>query len=86
MATVRLDTDTEMQLARLARKRGQTKSDVIRDAIDHLVSEEAAGDSAYERLRAYIGIVDSGGGQLSTETGRRLRALLEERRGASRSG
>lgn len=87
MTTVRLDTPTETKLRRLAARRGQTKSDVIRDAISRLAEEEEdlEESSAMDRLRPFAGIVDSGGRQLSLETGRRLRELLEERR-ARRSG
>lgn len=80
MTTVRLDTATEATLKRLARQRGQTKSDVIRDAIARLADDEPGPTTAYDRLQAYAGIVDSGGRQLSTDTGHRLRELLEERR------
>jgi len=87
MTTVRLDTELETTLERLARQRGQTKSDVIRDAIEHLAREqEASGATALERLRPFIGIADSGGRELSRQTGRRFREMLEERRRASRSG
>lgn len=85
MATVRLDTATEATLKRLASRRGQTKSEVIRDAIERLADDEPGPVTAYERLQAYAGILDSGGRQLSTDTGQRLRELLEERR-ARRSG
>ncbi len=85
MATVRLDVPTEATLKRLAAQRGQTKSEVIRDAISRLADEEPRRPSAYQRLRPFVGIVDSGGSQLSTETGRRFRELLEERRRAGRS-
>ena len=40
MATVRLDTTTETKLKRLATRRGQNRSEVIRDAIDHLSEGE----------------------------------------------
>lgn len=86
MTTVRLDTATEATLKRLATKRGQTKSDVIRDAIVRLADDETEQPSALDRLGAYAGIADSGGQQLSTDTGRRFRDLLEERRGARRPG
>lgn len=86
MATVRLDVPTEATLKRLATRRGQTKSEVIRDAIAHLAEAEGEQISAYDRLQSYIGIVDSGGQQLSTETGKRLRKILEERQSARRSG
>jgi len=78
MTTVRLDTELEATLERLARRRGQTKSDVIRDAIKHLPREqEASGATALERLRPFIGIADSGGRELSRQTGRRFREMLE---------
>ena len=85
MATVRLDVPTEATLKRLAAQRGQTKSEVIRDAIAHLAEEETQRSSAYHRLRPFVGIVDSKGQQLSTKTGRRFRELLEERHRARRA-
>lgn len=85
MATVRLDTATEATLKRLARQRGQTQSDVIRDAIARLAEEKVA-TTAWDRLVSFAGIADSGGRQLSRETGRRLRELLEARRSARRPG
>jgi hypothetical protein len=71
----------------LAARRGQTKSEVIRDAIAQLGEGEGQGDklTARDRLAPFIGIVDSGGQQLSTETGRRFREILEQRRHARRS-
>ena len=85
MATVRLDVLTEATLKRLAAQRGQTKSEVLRDAIARLAEEEGEPLSAYQRLQPFIGVVDSSGRRPSTETGRRLREILEERRRASRS-
>jgi Arc/MetJ-type ribon-helix-helix transcriptional regulator len=85
MATVRLDVPTEAALKRLAARRGQTKSEVIRDAIARLAEEEGEPLSAYHRLEPFIGVFDSGGEQLSTETGRRFREILEEKRRARRS-
>jgi predicted DNA-binding protein len=84
MATVRLDVKTETALKRLSVRRGQTQSEVIRDAITRLAGEEEPC-SAYQRLEAFAGIVDSGGQQLSMETGKRLRDLLQERSDARRS-
>lgn len=87
MATVRLDTRTETTLKRLADRRGQSRSDVIRDAIAYLAEAEEAGEdiSAYARLRPFAGIADSGGMQLSMQTGRGLRQLLEARSRARRA-
>jgi Arc/MetJ-type ribon-helix-helix transcriptional regulator len=86
MATVRLDIKTETALKRLSVRRGQTRSEVIREAITRLADEEAEPRSAYQRLEAFIGTVDSGGRQLSTETGKRLSELLKERSGARGPG
>ncbi len=84
MATARLDTATEATLKRLAARRGQTKSEVIRDAILHL----AEGDrdlTALQRLQPFVGIADSGGKQLSQDTGERFREVLQAKRHARRS-
>jgi len=86
MATVRLDIKTETALKRLTVRRGQTRSEVIREAITHLAEQEEEPRSAYQRLQPFVGIVDSGGKQLSTETGKRFRELLKERSGERRSG
>lgn len=76
MANVRLDTKTEAALKRLSAKRGQTRSEVIRDAIVRLVGEEDEQISAYDRLQPFIGIVDSGDPKISEGTGKRLREIL----------
>lgn len=86
MATVRLDIPTEAVLTWLAARRGTTKSEVLRDAIARLAEDETEQPSAYDRLRPFVGIVDSGGKQLSTGSGRRLRQLLGERRHTRRPG
>jgi len=86
MATVRLDVKSEAALKRLSVRRGQTKSEVIRDAIARLAEEENEQPSAYERLRPFIGILDEGDPQLSEGTGKRLREILESRQRARRPG
>jgi hypothetical protein len=85
MASVRLDTRTEATLKRLSARRGQTKSEVIRDAITRLAEEDKEQPSAYERFRPYIGVFEGGDPQLSRETGKRFRELLENRERARRS-
>ena len=77
MTTVRLDTRLESKLERLAKQRGQSKSDVIRDALELFAEEQEAGaTSALDRLRPVVGIADSGGRQLSQKTGERFREML----------
>jgi Arc/MetJ-type ribon-helix-helix transcriptional regulator len=86
MATVRLDIKTAAALKRLSVRRGQTRSEVIREAITRLAEKEEEPRSSYQRLEAFVGAVDSGGKQLSTETGKRLREFLKERSVARRPG
>lgn len=86
MATVRLDVKTEAALTRLTLQRGQTRSEVIRDAIARLAEDQGEKVSAYQKLQPFIGVADSGGRQLSERTGQKLRELLEEKRRARRPG
>jgi predicted DNA-binding protein len=82
--TVRLDARTEAALARLAKKTGRTKSQVIRDAIERMAHSDALvrePESAYEAMQHVVGCADSGGAQRSDDTGRKFRDLLTRRRG-----
>ena len=86
--SVRLDAKTKSLIGRLARKRRQTKSEVIRDAIDVLAKQE---EKSTEKKRPYdlvahlIGCVDSGGANLSQNTGEKFAKLLRERAMISRA-
>lgn len=80
MTTVRLDPTTRRIIDRLAERRGQTRAEVIRDAIELLAGEEDCGKlSAFDRLEPFLGIADSGVRQLSRESGRRFRRTLRGR-------
>ncbi len=60
--TVRLAANTERVLDQLARRRGQTRSDLVREALDHYSTIHAAvadGDSALAAWVDVIGIIDS---------------------------
>jgi hypothetical protein len=81
--SVRLDPKTESLVRRLARRRGQTKSEVIREALVAFArSEEAAKPqkTAYEALEHLIGCVKGGPTDLSERTGEKFRELLLERK------
>jgi Arc/MetJ-type ribon-helix-helix transcriptional regulator len=77
--TARLDVRTDAALKRLSARRGQSKSEVIRDAIARLAEEEEQRPSAYDRFQPFIGIVEGGDPKLSENTGKRLRELLEQK-------
>lgn len=70
--SVRLNSKTEMRINRLARRRRQTKSEVIRDAIDALDAQDqasAAKKRPYDLVKHLIGCVKGGPPDLSVRTG-----------------
>ncbi|BCA56427.1 hypothetical protein W02_35670 [Nitrospira sp. KM1] len=77
--TVRVDVKTERLIQRLARKRGRTKSEVIRDAIGVFAKQVEAQDERerpYEKARDLIGSVHGGPSDLSSHTGKTFRLML----------
>jgi hypothetical protein len=83
MATsVRMDLQTERLLDQLARERGLTKSQVIRDAV-RLAAGKARlsgrGSRPFDAFRGIIGSVRGGPPDLSERTGRSFRRLLANR-------
>ena len=86
--SLRLDADTERLVNRLARRRGQSKSEVLREALRALAREQApshSGPTLYDAIEHHIGCFDSGGMNLSDRTGRRFTALLAERKRGRRA-
>jgi len=80
--SVRLDPETERLLARLARKRSQSKSDVIREAIESLSRQDVAvpeDETVLESISDLIGCVDGGPPNLSERTGEKFRELLTKK-------
>ena len=86
--SVRLDAKTTDLVDRLARRRGLTKSEVLRVALRQFAEREAgeqAAGTAYDRLAHLIGCFDSGGANLSERTGERFAAALRGKKRARRS-
>ena len=86
--TVRLPRAKQAVLARLAKTKGRTTSDVVRHAIELLLERETAGESPrgpYDAVAHLIGCADSGGKiALSESTGRRFAAIVQEKARARR--
>jgi hypothetical protein len=81
--SVRLDPGTEKLVERLARQRGQTKSEVIRDALGMLAEQERGSDGKerpYDLVAHLIGCVRGGPADLSVRTGEKFARLLTERK------
>jgi hypothetical protein len=80
--SVRLDAKTESLIGRLARKRRQTKSEVVRDAIGALAKQEEKGVGTkrpYDLVAHLVGCVKGGPRDLSVDTGQKFRQMLLER-------
>ncbi len=87
MINVRVNPKTEALVERLARRRGESKSAVVRDALRLLAEHEngvAAHGSAYDKLKHLIGCWDSGGMNLSRNTGEKFAELLRQKRTRAR--
>jgi hypothetical protein len=77
--SVRLDAKTERLIEGLAKKRGQTKSEVVREAIGAMAQQTNGSDGAkrpYEAIKDLIGCVRGGPPDLSVRTGKQFRDLL----------
>ena len=77
--SVRLDPKTEELVARLARKKGRTKSEVIRQAIQVLAETQEEGKKPlrpYDAIAHLIGCARGGPRDLSEQTGQKFRHLL----------
>lgn len=86
--TVRLAPRTERALNALARRRRQTKSDVVREAIEHYTSA-AGGDPGqrrpYQLWADVIGVVRAGGRNPEKTTGELFTDLVVRKARARRS-
>jgi len=84
---VRIDPQTAAFLERVARERGLTKSEVVRQALVTLQKQEKppTRQSLSVRLAHIIGSWDSGGMNLSERTGERFAQMLQENKNANRT-
>lgn len=81
--SVRLDRETERLVEKLARKTGQTKSEIVREAIGVIARQERGADGKkrpYDLIAHLIGCVSGGPPDLSVHTGEKFRQLLIGRR------
>ena len=87
--SIRLDPETEAKIRRLTATTGRSKSDVVREAVARFAANDggdaSAAGSAFERLKPFIGVVGTGGANLSTNTHAKYRAALERKHRARRS-
>ena len=79
--TFRLDGQTRQRIMKIARRRGVSVSEAIRQAVEAWVERDQVSSSPYEAVVDLIGVVHGGNPGRSTRTGRQLRELLKRRRG-----
>ena len=86
--SLRLDAGTEAKIRRLSAATGRSKSAVVRDAVEQYAPEPDSapivGESAFDRLKAYIGSVRMGGANFSRDTHAKYRASLRRKHRAKR--
>jgi Ribbon-helix-helix protein, copG family len=84
---IRIDAETAAFLDRMARERGLTKSEVVRQALATLRKQKtrAVNATPFERMAHLIGSGDSGGMNLSERTGERFARMLQENKNANRT-
>ncbi|MCI0418434.1 MAG: ribbon-helix-helix protein, CopG family [Acidobacteria bacterium] len=86
--TVRLDPRVQGIITQLARRQGKTKSAVVREAVQLYAStqkKKVRKTSLYSRISHLIGCVDSGGMNLSQDTGEKFRKILQEKHSRERN-
>lgn len=77
--TLRLDPKTRQRIARLARRKSLSTSEVIRRAIAAWADAQEPVASPYEAIKDLIGVVRGGNPHRSEQTGLRFAALLRRR-------
>lgn len=78
--TLRLDQKTRKRIARLARRKRLTTSEVVREAIAAWADRQEPVTSPYEAVKDLIGVVRGGNPKRSEQAGRRFKALLKRRK------
>jgi len=87
----RPDPELDALLRRIAADRGWSKAQVVREAVAEYgraktkPSKKSDAPTALDRLRPYIGVVSTGGAQLSLNTHAKYQARLRRKTRARRS-
>jgi predicted DNA-binding protein len=77
---LRLDGETRKKIVRIARRKGETVSGVIREAVAAWVEREESGEAPWKLVADLAGCVDGGDPDRSSRGGRRVAELLRARR------
>ena len=77
--TLRLDEKTRRQIARIARRKRLSTSEVIRQAIEAWAERQEPAAAPFELASDLLGVVRGGDPKRSQQTGRRFAKLFKER-------
>lgn len=83
--SIRLTPQLEQLVARLARTRKQTKSEIIRQALMELAEHDATSvrpQTPYKAMKHLLGCATGGSPDLSTDSGEKFRSLLHRKQAA----
>jgi len=80
--TLRVDKETRLRIARIARRKQVSASEVIRQAIETWIEEQEPAGSPYEMVSDLIGIVHGGNRKRSADAGHPFALLLKSQRGS----
>lgn len=80
--TLRVDKETRQRIARIARRKQVSASEVIRQAIETWIEEQEPAGSPYAMVSDLIGIVHGGNRKRSAGAGRQFATLLKSRQGS----
>jgi len=86
--TVRLNARTERAVNALARRRRQTRSDVVRDALEHYTTTnggDAGRGRPYDAWVDVIGVISSGVRDRRQTTGEQFTAIVRAKAHARRA-
>jgi len=78
--TLRLDEKTRKRIARIARRKQLSTSEVVRQAIEAWADRHEPVTSPYEVVKDLLGVVHGGNPKGSVQTGRQFTKLLKRRR------
>jgi hypothetical protein len=78
--SVRLDDEQRRAIARVAKARKMTLSEVVRDAVDAMLTQAAASLRPYDGWKRVLGKAEGLPPDLSENTGRKFTELLLRRR------
>jgi Arc/MetJ-type ribon-helix-helix transcriptional regulator len=78
--TLRLDEKTRKRIARIARRKRLSTSEVVRQAIEAWAERQEPIASPYEAMADLIGVVHGGNPKRSVNPGRSFAKLLKQRR------